>query len=187
MSTIFGKPYKEFEVNGNTISVRPLPIGVVLTLKSLRDPLATAISKIRAKADTGYEDYVRSIPVPIKGNPDAMEVVKKSVSPGETPDVVAFLTKEREEGIKAIFDTVIQEGLLTKILCSSVLEFKGKEKEILDENSDYCVDLPTAMEIFGCIVDVNIGGFEQLGKYWKPLNTVLKGLQPEEGQEAVKG
>ncbi len=180
MSNVFRKKAKEFTVNGEKIMVRPLGIGTIIQLKELRGPVASAIANLKSVGINDFEEVTHSSPKPTDADPDGLELIKKTSHSAPSPAMFKQVTDAKAEGIKALFDCLLQEDLLDSILRQSVDVFKDREKgSLLDAESDESLDIPTCVEILGYIVEVNIGGFESLGKSWPQLKKYLAGLGVE--------
>lgn len=171
--SIFKKKAEEFEINGEQVSIRPLGIKTLFKLKDLRAPVAEAIAKLKTININDFEKITHSTPKPTEADPDAIELMDKTTTTAPNPAAVTQMLTSRAQGIEAIFDCLLQDGLIADILVDSVDKLKeiGVDK-VLDE-----IDIPTAMELFGCIIKVNIGGFESLGKYWHPLKSMLEAVK----------
>ncbi len=177
--SIFKKDPKEFEVNGKTVKIRPLGLKVIFKLKNLKGPMAEAIAKLKPLNVNNFEKIVHSTPMPTEADPDAIEMIDKTTTSAPSVANVAQTVVNRAQGVEAIFDCILQDDLLADILKDSVEELHDTPREEILEQ----IDIPTAFELFGCIVQVNKGGFESLGKYWLPLKSFLDGV---EGEGATK-
>ena len=125
----------------------------------------------------GFEEIKHSTPKPTDGDPDAIELIEKTSHKAPSTDAIAAVVAKRQTGVEALFDVLIQEDLLEEILISSIDVFKEcPPKGIFDSKSEFCIDIPTAITMFGHIVEVNIGGFEGLGKSWHPLKKILEDM-----------
>ena len=177
MSKLFRKPAEEFEVNGEKVHVRALPLGLVLRLKEIRKPVAEAIAKLKNIGVNDFEEVTHTTPKPTEGDPDAIELMKKTSHTAPNSVAITQVTTLRAQGIEALFDCLLDDNLLAEILTASVVELKdvGPE-ELFSASGDQSIDIATAAELFGCIVSVNMEGFKSLGKYWSPLKTILNGV-----------
>ncbi len=177
MSKLFRKPAEEFEVNGEKVHVRALPLGLVLRLKAIRKPVAEAISKLKNVGVNDFEEVTHTTPKPTEEDPEAIELMKKTSHAAPNSVAITQVTTLRSQGIEALFDCLLDENLLAEILTGSVEELKGiKPEELFSANGEQSIDIATAAELFGCIVNVNMEGFKSLGKYWSPLKSILEGV-----------
>lgn len=172
---MFRKKATEHKINEETIHIQPLGMGIIMELKALGNPIAVAISKLKTIGVQDFEEYTHSIPKPTEDDKDALELTKKVSHSAPSMESIDKVLGNREEGIKALFDILFREDLIGRILISSVVELKDIDpKELFIVGHENCMDMPTLIEIFGIIVDVNVGGFKSLGKSWLPLIDTLK-------------
>ncbi len=177
MSRLFRKPAEEFEVNGEKVHVRALPLGLVLRLKGIRKPVAEAIAKLKNIGVSDFEEVTHSTPKPTDKDPEAIEVMNKTSHSAPNQAAITQMTTLRAQGIEALFDCLLDDNLLAEILTGSVVELNGiKPEELFSATGEQSIDIATAAELFGCIVSVNMEGFKSLGKYWSPLKTILNGV-----------
>lgn len=177
MSKLFRKPAEEFDVNGEKVHVKALPLGLVLRLKEIRKPVAEAIAKLKNIGVNDFEEVTHTTPKPTKSDPDAIELMKKTSHTAPNSVAITQVTTLRAQGIEALFDCLLNDNLLAEILTASVVELKGVEpEELFSATGDQSIDIATAAELFGCIVSVNMEGFKSLGKYWSPLKKILDGV-----------
>lgn len=177
MSKLFRKPAEEFTVNGEKVHVRALPLGLVLRLKEIRKPIANAIAKLKGIGVSDFEEVTHTNPKPTKEDPDAIELMKKTSHTAPNAAAITQVTTLRSQGIEALFDCLLDDDLLAEVLTGSVEELKDiSPEELFASNGDKSIDIATAGELFGCIVNVNMEGFKSLGKYWSPLKTILNGV-----------
>jgi len=177
MSKLFRKPAEEFEVNGEKVHVRALPLGLVLRLKGIRKPVAEAIAKLKRVGVNDFEEVTHTTPKPSEQDPEAIELMKKTSHAAPSPVAITQVTTLRTQGIEALFDCLLNDDLLAEILTGSVEELNGiNPEELFAASGEQSIDVATAAELFGCIINVNMEGFKSLGKYWSPLKTILEGV-----------
>ena len=177
MSKLFRKPAEEFEVNGEKVHVRALPLGLVLRLKEIRKPVAEAIAKLKNIGVNDFEEVTHTTPKPSEKDPDAIELMKKTSHAAPSSVAITQVTTLRAQGIEALFDCLLDDNLLAEVLTGSVVELKDIEpKDLFSATGEQSIDIATAAELFGCIVSVNMEGFKSLGKYWSPLKSILNGV-----------
>lgn len=178
MSTanIFRKQAKEFEINGEKILVSPLKVGTLMRIQGLSKTVSEAIAKLRSVIVNDYEQIKNSKPNPTSEDKDAIEYYEKTTHKAPEISAISMVIQNKQEGVKALFDCLFQNELLETILRTSVDRFKEVPKgELFNEESDFAIDLPTALEVFIAIVEVNAGGFTELGKF-SHLLTKLQGV-----------
>lgn len=170
--SIFRKKAKKFIVNDEEVMIRPLGMRAIMDLQSLKGPIAMAIAKLRSVSVNDYEEVTHTTPMPTDNDPDAIELIKKESHTAPSSEAIIQAIENKAQGIEAIFDCLFQERLLSKILYTSIegIAYDDSDK-ILDE-----MDMPTMIEILGHIIEVNMGGFESLGKSWHPLIESLKAM-----------
>ncbi len=179
--SLFRKDAKEFEINGEKIKISPLGIKVIFKLKDLKTSVSEAVAKLMPSGQiSDFEKITHSTPKPSDEQPDAIELIDKTTTSAASPASITQSVSLKQQGISAIFDCLLQDDLMGEILINSVDKFKDMTPDQLFNDDDKGLDLPTALEIFGCIVEVNIGGFERLGKYWSPLKNLM-GLMQDKG------
>jgi len=177
MSKLFRKPAEEFKVNGEKVHVRALPLGLVLRLKGIRKPVAEAIAKLKNVGMSDFEEVTHTNPKPTESDPEAIELMKKTHHSAPSPVSVTQVTTLRTQGIEALFECLLDENLLAEVLTGSVEELKDiQPEELFAANGEQSIDIATAAELFGCIINVNMEGFKSLGKYWSPLKSMLEGV-----------
>ncbi len=177
MSKLFRKPAEEFEVNGEKVHVRALPLGLVLRLKGIRKPVAEAIAKLKNVGVNDFEEVTHTTPKPTENDPEAIELIKKTSHAAPSPVAITQVTTLRTQGIEALFDCLLDDNLLAEVLTGSIEELKGiNPEELFSATGEQSIDIATAAELFGCIVNVNMEGFKSLGKYWSPLKSILEGV-----------
>ena len=177
MSKLFRKPAEEFKINGEKLHIRPLPLGMVLRLKGIRKPVAEAIAKLKNVGVSDFEEVTHTTPKPTKEDPEAIEIMNKTSHAAPSPVSITQVTTLRAQGIEALFDCLLNENLLAEIFTGSVDELKDKNPDdLFSSTGDDSIDIATAAEIFGCIIQVNGEGFKSLGKFWSPLKTMLDGV-----------
>jgi len=163
--SLFKKKAEEFTINGETVKIRPLGLKVLFKLKDLKGPVAEAISKLRSIGINDFVKITHSIPKPTEADPDALEMTDKTTTSAPNPAAITQALQSRKQGVEALFDCLLQDGLIAEILKDSVADFANMDADrIMDE-----LDIPTALELFAYIIKVNAGSFESLGKYWAPL------------------
>ncbi len=178
MSNLFRKAAEEYKVNGKMLHIRPLPVGLVLRLKTIRKPVAEAIAKLKAVGVNDFEEVTHTNPKPTKEDPESIEYIKKTSHKAPSSEAVEQTVNNRTEGIEALFNCFLEEKLIAEILIGSVEELKGiTPEQLFDPVGDQSIDIAVAAEIFGCIVEVNKKGFERLGKYWHPLKSMIESVQ----------
>jgi hypothetical protein len=167
--SLFKKKAQEFEINGETVKIRPLGLKVLFKLKDLKGPVAEAIAKLRSIGINDFEKITHSIPKPTEADPDALEMTDKTTTSAPNPAAITQALQSRRQGVEALFDCLLQDGLISEILIDSVVELQNEGVDTVMAK----VDIPTAIEIFACIIKVNAGSFESLGKYWAPLKDMV--------------
>lgn len=174
MSTnIFKKPAKEFKINGQKVMISPLKMGTLLRVQGLAKAVSEAFAKLRSVSINDYEKVINSKPNPTEKDGEAIEYVEKTTH--KAPDVsnLSFSIRTKQEGIQALFDCLFQNSLLETVLRTSVDVFKDvPEGQLFNEMSEDSLDIPTALEFFVNIVEVNVGGFSELGKFSSLLSTI---------------
>jgi hypothetical protein len=179
MSNIFRKPAKEVEINGEKLLISPLKVGTLLQIRTLGDSVAEAIAKLRNVPMGDFEQVTTTEPCPTEGDPTNMKTAQKTTT--KAPDIssVSLIVKNKQDGIKALFDCLFKNDLLEEIFRTSVDRFKAVPKgQLFDVESEDSLDVPTALEILMAIVEVNIGGFTDLGKFSRLL-TMFQGAAKE--------
>jgi hypothetical protein len=175
--SIYRKPAVECEIDGTKIHVKPLGIGVVLALRELKTPLAQAIAKFKPIGIQDFKTVKHTTPKPTEHDPEAIEYIEQTEHTAPNAAAITQAMTNKTQAVEALFDCLFQEQLLGKVFSSSVVEFKGlTHEQLFDEDGDKSMDIPTAMEIMGHIVEANMKGFESLGKSWLPLKNLLGGL-----------
>lgn len=175
MSNIFSKPAKEFEVNGNKIKVTPLKMGVLLQIKGLSNAVAEAFAKLKTVSINDYEKTVNSHPNPTETDKEAIDYVERTVHKAPDTSLFSMVMRNKQEGIKALFDCLFENNILETILRTSINVFKDvPEGELFGVQGDNAIDMPTAFELFMCVVEVNMGGFSELGKFSHLLDNFHK-------------
>lgn len=167
--SLFKKAAEEFTINEETVKIRPLGLKVLFKLKDLKGPVAEAIAKLRSIGINDFEKITHSIPKPTEADPDALEMTDKTTTSAPNPAAITQALHSRKQGVEALFDCLLQDDLIYEILRDSVVEMYEWDLEKIRDD----VDIPTALELFGCIIKVNAGGFESLGKYWAPLKDMV--------------
>lgn len=171
MGNLFRKPAKEFTINEETLMISPLKVGTLLKIQGLTQSIAEAFAKLRSIIANDYEQIKNSTPHPTDGDKDAIEYVEKTTHKAPELSAISLLVKNKQEGLKALFDCLFQMDLLDDVFRSSVDKFRDIPKNALfDPMSEYALDVPTGLEILLAIVEVNAGGFSELGKFSRLLN-----------------
>jgi hypothetical protein len=168
MSTanIFRKLAKEYEINGVKVMISPLKVGTLLRVQGLSKAISEAIAKLRNIIVNDYEQIKNSKPNPTEQDKEAIEYYEKTTHKAPEISAISLVIQNKQEGIRALFDCLFQNDLLETILRTSVDAFKDVPKgELLNEDSEFAIDIPTALEAFIAIVEVNAGGFQELGKF----------------------
>jgi len=185
MSNIFRKPAKEFTINDEKVMISPLKVGTLLKIQGLTQHIAEAFAKLRSIIANDYEQVKNSTPHPVEGDKDAIEYVEKTTHKAPELSAISLLVKNKQEGLKALFDCLFQMDLLDDIFRSSVDRFRDVPKGALfDPMSEQALDIPTALEFLLAIVDVNAGGFTELGKFSRLL-TMFQGAAKQAETNAV--
>jgi hypothetical protein len=144
----------------------------LLQVKNISKAVAEAIAKLRAVATTDYESIKNTKPAPTEGDKDAIEYYEKVTHKAQEPSVISMMLQNKQQGIEAIFDCLFQNNLLDEILRTSVNVFKEVPAgELMNPDSEYALDLHTALEYFIAIFEMNTGGFSELGKFSRLLET----------------
>ena len=170
--SIFKRDPKEFEIDGEKVMVSPLGIRTLFKLQALKKPVAEAISKLKSVGINDFEKITHSIPKPTETDPDALELTDKTTTSAPNPAAITAALTARSQGIEAIFDCILQKDLLACVLRDSLQILSEKtDEEILE-----MFDIPSVSELLCCIVKVNAGSFESLGKYLPHLKSVVAGV-----------
>jgi hypothetical protein len=182
MSNIYRKPPKEFEINGEKIFISPLKLATLLKVQNLSQHVAEAIAKLRSVIINDYEKITNAKPAGTGAGKEDIDCTVKETHKAAEPSMISLAIRNKTEGIKALFDCLFQNDLLEEILIQSVDKFNSLPKgSLLNVSSETAIDLPTALEIFLAIVDVNAGGFTELGKFSRLLSVfqgAVKGVAP---------
>lgn len=185
MSSLYRKDPVVCEVNGKKVTIRPLGIGIVLSLKEIRKPVADAIAKFTKVNVSDYKQTLHSTPKPTKDDPDAFEYIDRTEHSAPSPVAVTQVVNNKSQAIEALFNCLLEERIIAKVFTSSVKEFKGMNHEQLFSDEDNAMDLPTAVEYLGHIIDVNTEGFKNLGKSFSPLKKFVAAFK-ELGKKTTK-
>lgn len=169
---LFRKPPREFTINGEKVMIAPLRVGVLLQVQNLSNAVAAAVAKLRTNIINDYEHVESTTPKPTEKDADAIEFYKKTLHKAPEISMFSLMIRNKEEGIKALFDCLFKHDLLEEILITSVDRFAGMQKGVLfDPRNENGLDIPTALELFIAIVEVNAGGFAEMGKFSRLLST----------------
>lgn len=180
MSNIFRKPAQEFEINGEKVLISPLKLGTLLKVQDLAQSVSEAFAKLRSVMINEYEKVTNSSPSPTEKDKDASIYTMKEVHHAPEISLVSLTIKNKQEGVKALFDCLFQNNLLEDVLIQSVDRFKHIPKgTLLDPTNEESLDLPTALEILLAIVEVNMGGFSELGKFSRLLTSFQAAVKPQ--------
>jgi len=167
---IFKKASTEFTMNDTKIKISPLGLPLIFRLKSLKEPMARAVANLFNPAGINdFEKVTHSTPKPTDSDGEAIELIDKTTTKAPSPTAITQAITSKQQGVEAIFDCLLQDGLLADILIDSVDVLKDKTPE----NVMVGIDIPSAVELFGHIVEVNIGGFDRLGKSWSHLKKFM--------------
>lgn len=171
------KAPKEFTVNDEKIMVRPLGMKSLFRVRDLKDSVSEAIAKLMSPASINdFEKTTHGVPQATERDPDAMELTERTTTAAASPAAITQAVTLKQQGIAAIFECLGQDDLLGEVLKDSVDTFRDMSpKDIIEE-----LDIPSSLEIFGCIVEVNVGGFDRLGKYWSPLKNLMGLMQDKD-------
>lgn len=166
MGNIFRRPAKEFTINDEKVMISPLKVGTLLRVQDLTKAISEAIAKLRGVPIQEFERIANSTPAPHDKDAEAAIVMEKTVTKAPELSMVSLVVRNRQEGIQALFDCLLKNDLLEEVLLTSVDKFKGLAKgELFDSHKDDSMDLPTALDYLIAIVEVNAGGFMEMGKF----------------------
>lgn len=164
--SVYRKPPKEFTINEQQVLISPLKVGTLLRVKNLSKAVAEAFAKLRSTMINDYEQVKNTKPAPSDSDKDAIEYYEKTTHKAPEISAVSLVLRNRQEGIEALFKCFFENDLLEDILRSSVNVFRDIPKgSLLDPEKEDSLDLPTALDYFIAIIEVNAGSFAELGKF----------------------